>query len=144
VNRSGNFEAFQLERIKPCFPGVDSPHMGQLRNATYGILTVIPFAFLMSAMARADALSEEWSRPATDSPPPTVQLASTSSDTSGSTFRQPDDPQSPRTRERASVVGSDAPLPLTRAASRARIERMTPMGWLAGFGDVNVDTESPL
>jgi hypothetical protein len=118
--------------------------MGQLRNATYGILTVIPFAFLMGTMARADAPSEEWTGPATDSPPPTVQLASTSSDTSVSTFRQPDDPQSPRTRKRASVVGSDAPLPLTRAASRARIERMTPMGWLAGFGDVNVDTESPL
>ena len=35
-------------------------------------------------------------------------------------------------------VASRATLPLTRAAARERVERMSPIGWLASYGQVVV------
>jgi len=33
-------------------------------------------------------------------------------------------------------------LPLTRAAAQQRIEAMTPLGWLAGYGDIVVGRDA--
>lgn len=38
----------------------------------------------------------------------------------------------------ASVTGSDTMRPLTRAAARERVDRMSPRGWLANYGQVVV------
>ena len=44
--------------------------------------------------------------------------------------------------ERAPSSTATEQLPLTRAAAQQRIEAMTPLGWLASFGDVVVGRDA--
>ena len=50
-------------------------------------------------------------------------------------------PEPPTPRGDALAVGIEGGVPLTRAANRLRIDRMSPERWLAGFGEVEVEVE---
>ncbi|MEZ4331141.1 MAG: hypothetical protein R3F35_05290 [Myxococcota bacterium] len=66
-------------------------------------------------------------------PPPAKPRVSTSPET------LPGAPNRTRTRpDRRASAAEDQP-PLTRAAERARIDRMSPSRWLAHFGDVSIE-----
>lgn len=86
-------------------------------------------ALLLTAPALAEESRGEGGNPGLESATDTERPVSTSPQPRAPT---PEDALAP-------ISGNAAPTPaLTRAAARERIDSMSPIGWLEGFGDVRV------
>ena len=91
--------------------------MGAIHNISFWTIAALTAALLVLAPAAATADETAPSQLEPIEAPGQPSLAPTTSTTSGPV---------------------EATLPLTRAASRMRVEAMSPMDWLASYGDVVV------